>query len=105
MREACHARGVILGVISFTQDTNDAETIDTVRLIQSLCEEEEVALIDIEAYLRDNAHRHFHFNHLDSHPNAECHRLYAEMIAQELMRLHASGDLPSDPARPVSNGE
>jgi peptidoglycan/LPS O-acetylase OafA/YrhL len=106
MQAACTAKGVILRVIPFTQETNNAETIAAVRLIQSLCRQEGIALIDIDAYLRDNAHRHFEFNHLlDGHPNAECHRLHGAMIAQELLRLHASGALFSDPAPAVPAAE
>src|SRR5262249_5652928 len=98
MQASCRASGAILRIIPFTQDTNDDETIATVRLIQALCKEEGVALIDIESYLRENAHRHFKFNRFDTHPNAECHRLYGAMIAQELLTIHARGGLAS-PAR------
>jgi hypothetical protein len=102
MQEACTAARVILRVIPFTQLTNNADAIATIRLIQSLCRQEGVALIDIDPYLRDNAHRHFQFNPLlDGHPNAECHRLHGTMVAQELMRLHASGALASGPGRAV----
>jgi peptidoglycan/LPS O-acetylase OafA/YrhL len=95
MQANCTARGVILRVIPFTQDTNDPETIATVRFLQSLCNEEGVALIDIESFLRENTHRHFKFNQFDSHPDAECHRLYGEMIAQELLQLVTDGKVAS----------
>ena len=95
MQASCRANGAILRVIPFTQDTNDDETIATVRLIQALCKEEGVALIDIESYLSENAHRHFKFNRFDTHPNAECHRLYGAMIALELLSIHARGGLAS----------
>jgi peptidoglycan/LPS O-acetylase OafA/YrhL len=102
MNETCRANGTILRVIPFTQQPNDSETIATVRLIQSLCREEKVPLIEIESYLRENAHRHFKFHQLDSHPNAECHRLYGQMVAEELVRLHECGEL-QDEARPASS--
>jgi hypothetical protein len=105
MQTACTAKGVLLRVIPFTQETDNEQTVALVRLIQSLCGQEGVALIDIEAYLRDNAHRNFEFSRLDGHPNAECHRLHGKMIAQELMNLHASGALQCDPPGAVPTKE
>ncbi len=95
MHGACKAKGVIFQVMPFTQYPDDSENISLVRLIQTLCKEENVPLIDIELYLRDNNHRNFAFNKLDSHPNAECHGLHAEILVKELMRLHESGELRS----------
>jgi peptidoglycan/LPS O-acetylase OafA/YrhL len=94
MQTACRENGAVLRIIPFTQDTHDAVTIKVVRLIQSLCKEEGIGLIDIEAYLHANSHRHFKFSRLDGHPNEECHRLYGEMVSKELVLLHANGELP-----------
>ena len=95
MRDECEAKGVVLRVMPFTQKPDNLEDVATVRFIQSLCQEEGVVSIDIDAYLRDNARRNFEFHVADSHPNEECHRLHGEMVAEELLRLHRAGELPS----------
>jgi peptidoglycan/LPS O-acetylase OafA/YrhL len=87
MREACCREGAVFRLIPVTQSLDEPETIATVRFMQGLCRAEGIPMIDIEAYLRDYAGRHFRTSRWDGHPNAQCHRLYAEMVAGELMRI------------------
>jgi hypothetical protein len=90
MHEACREQGVVFRLVPFTQSLDESETMATVGFMQGLCRLEGVPMIDIEEYLRDYAGRHFRTSRWDGHPNAQCHRLYAEMVAAELMRISAN---------------
>ncbi len=87
MHEACREQGVVFRLVPFTQSLDEPETMATVGFMQELCRIEGVPMIDIEDYLRDYAGRHFRTSRWDGHPNAECHRLYAEMLADELIQI------------------
>jgi hypothetical protein len=89
MRRACAERGAAFRIIPFVQSLDDSETVATTRFMQSLCRLETVPMIDIDDYLRNYAGRNFRISHWDKHPTAECHRLYAEMVADELLQLRA----------------
>jgi peptidoglycan/LPS O-acetylase OafA/YrhL len=89
MQEACREQGVAFRLIPFTQSLDEPETVATVRFMQALCRLEGVPMIDIDDYLRDCAGQHFRTSRWDGHPNEQCHRLYAEMVAAELMQMRA----------------
>jgi len=96
MQRACRAEGVAFRVIPYTQDLDDSDSLATVRFMQSLCSSAGVPMIDINGYLQAHAGRSFRISFWDNHPTAECHRLYAEMIAAELLRLLEEGGIENN---------
>jgi peptidoglycan/LPS O-acetylase OafA/YrhL/lysophospholipase L1-like esterase len=93
MHDECRSHGVNFQVIPFTQTPDHPDVVATVKLIETLCASEEVPFIPVDNYLRDNASRNFWLNRWDHHPNAQCHRLMAEMVAARLLLLRQQSAL------------
>jgi hypothetical protein len=100
INDACRRRNVLLRLIFFSQDPNDAETVETVKFTENLLAEEGVPFVSIQRYLDREKHRSFRVSHWERHPNAECHKLYADMLAAEFLHLNAVGQF-GNPSRPV----
>lgn len=94
LRALCAQAGLELRVLPFLHSLDLPDSVAAIRLVQRLCREEGVPLIDIDPYLEAHHGTHFRVHPRDSHPNAECHRLHGEMLAAELQRILAARRRP-----------
>jgi hypothetical protein len=69
----------------FIQNPSDTETVKIAKLIETLGRKVDANVISVESYLLDNATRDFRiYDPFDDHPNADCHRIHAELLAERL---------------------
>ncbi|MBI1247510.1 acyltransferase family protein [bacterium] len=83
----CRQRDTLLVVVFFTQFPNDPETWKMAEFTESIFESEGVDFIALKPFLEKYRDRSFPASEFDVHPSAECHHIFAEMVADELERL------------------
>jgi hypothetical protein len=87
MRRVCEEAGIDFRVFAFTEAANDPESRQAVRVMEQLSKEAGANVVSVERYLDHHAGENFATSRWDSHPNAACHRLHAEILTNELERI------------------
>jgi hypothetical protein len=85
MKQLCDQQKIDFYLFVFIQNPSDTETVKIAKLIETLGRKVDANVISVESYLLDNATRDFRiYDPFDDHPNADCHRIHAELLAERL---------------------
>ncbi|MCY2979529.1 MAG: acyltransferase family protein [Planctomycetota bacterium] len=85
MKQLCDQQKIDFYLFAFIQNPSDTETVKIAKLIETLGRKVDANVISVESYLLDNARRDFRiYDPFDNHPNADCHRIHAELLAERL---------------------
>jgi len=103
MEERCEEIRSLFRMFVFCQTPDEPDKRELVRWIEQLGRRAECDVISVENYLEQYSSTSFKFGEWDSHPNEECHRIHAEILARHLEPLvRAARERVVEPASPES---
>ncbi|TWT62220.1 O-acetyltransferase OatA [Rubinisphaera italica] len=86
IEQLCESAGIQFRVFIFSDANVQREQLKYIKIIESLCKKANVTHWTIENYIEKYEGTDFRVSEFDTHPNAYCHHIYGEFVAEHLIK-------------------